>query len=350
MLKFTGPVEFPKDELAHKNIVEWWYVNGFLNGRNGEQFSFMNCLFRVDIKRSKVPLLSHLPVKTIYFFHSIVANLDTGEKETFVAPYCVLSRDSFTKDLLYINFLTESKPILFGSYVNYLLEEYELFKYRLKNENLDLDLVYNKSPLLEGGEGYLKTNDKSTYYYSLTDLSVQGALRFKNKQYEVFGKAWMDHQWADTTYNQDRWNWFSVQLENGLDLMCFEYISNGNSGFHTTLIYPDGLQKYSANISVVPLKRHWKSHRSGNQYTLDWEIKIPQENIELEIKAILPDQEINFNAINYWEGATQIKATVGGQAVSGRGFMEIVGKYSPWGSLAFIKNTAWEVFGDQGKK
>ncbi|MFA5770967.1 MAG: lipocalin family protein [Patescibacteria group bacterium] len=349
MLKFNGSVQFPKDELAHKNIVEWWYINGFLNGQKGERFSFMNCLFKVDNQRSKVPLLSRLPVKTVYFFHSIIANLDTGEKETFVAPYCVVSRDSFTKDLLYINFLTESKPILFGGYVNHLLEEYELFNYHLKTEFLDLNLIYNKTPLLEGGDGYLKFHDKSTYYYSLTDLSLQGTLKFKNKSYQVSGKAWMDHQWADTVYNHDRWNWFSIQLNNGLDLMCFEYISAGKSVCHTSLIFSDGLQKHTNKIEIVSEKRKWKSRRSGNIYNLDWKIKIPEENIELMVKAILPDQEVGFNSINYWEGATNISGKIGGEVVRGDGFMELVGEYSPWGSLAFIKNTAWEAFGNSNK-
>ncbi|MFA6423951.1 MAG: lipocalin family protein [Candidatus Magasanikbacteria bacterium] len=344
MLKFTGTVQFPKDELAHKNIVEWWYVNGFLNGQKGERFSFMNCLFKVDNKRSKLPLLSRLPVKTVYFFHSIISNLDTGEKETFVAPYCIISRDSFTKELLNINFLVESKPILFGGYVNYLLEEYALFKYNLKTEALNLNLVYNKPPLLEGGKGYLKLHDKSTYYYSLTDLTAQGTLKFKDKLYQVTGKAWMDHQWADTTYNQDRWNWFSIQLDSGLDLMCFEYISGVKSVYHTTLIYPDGKQKYTDKIEIKAEKRKWKSRRSGNSYFLDWKIKIPEENIDLTVKAILSDQEVGFNAINYWEGATKIEGKVGTHSVSGNGFMELVGEYSPWGSLAFIKNTAWEAF------
>ncbi len=345
MLKFSQKVQFPKDELAHKNIVEWWYVNGFLIGQKGERFSFMNCLFKIDNKRSKVPLLSSLPVKTVYFFHSIIANLDTGEKESFVAPYCIVSRDSFTKDLPYINFLTESKPVLLGGYINYSLEEYELFKYHQKTESLDLDLVYNKPPMLEGGKGFLKLHDKSTYYYSLTDLSAQGSLNFKHKQYHVTGKAWMDHQWADTTYNHDRWNWFSIQLNNGLDLMCFEYISNDKSVFHTTMIYPDGLQKHTENIEVVSQDKKWKSRRSGNVYNLEWKIIIPSEKIDLVVKAILPDQEVGFNAINYWEGATKIEGVCGGEIVSGNGFMELVGKYSPWGSLSFIKNTAWEVLG-----
>ncbi len=345
MLKYNGPVQFPKDELAHKNIVEWWYVNGFLNGKKGERFSFMNCLFKVDNKRSKVPLLSRLPVKTVYFFHSIISNLDTGEKETFVAPYCIVSRDSFTKDLLYINFLTETKPILLGGYVNCLLEEYEIFKYKLKTESLDLNLFYNKPPMLEGGKGYLKMYNKSTYYYSLTDLSVQGILNFKHKSYQVVGKAWMDHQWADTTYSKDRWNWFSIQLNNGLDLMCFEYIEDGKSVYHTTFIYPDGLQKHTDKIEIISEKRKWKSHRSGNLYHLDWKIIIPDEDIELSVKAVLTDQEVGFNAINYWEGATKIEGKIGKEMVSGNGFMELVGEYSPWGSLAFIKNTAWEVFG-----
>lgn len=345
MLRFNSPVKFPKDESAHNNVVEWWYLNGLLEGTKGERFSFMNCLFKIDNKRSKVPLLQDLPIKTVYFFHSIIANLKTGEKETFVAPYCIISRDSFTKEMLYINFLTESKPILLGGYVNYSLEEYDLFKYRLKTEQLDLDLVSVKKPLLEGGKGFLKMHDKSTYYYSLTDLSIQGNLKFKNKNYKVGGKAWMDHQWADTTYCKDRWNWFSIQLDNGIDIMCFEYIIAEKSVYHTTMIFPDGSQKHTENIEIISGKSHWKSRRSGNTYNLDWTIKIPEQNIELTVKSVLPDQEVSFNAINYWEGATSVVGIVGSKKVSGNGFMELVGDYSPWGSLAFIKNTALEVYG-----
>lgn len=337
MLKFSGKAQFPKDELSHDNIVEWWYINGFMNGSKGEKFSFMNCLFKVDNKRSKVPLLSRLPVKTVYFFHSIISNLKTGEKEIFVAPFCIISRDSFTKDLLHINFLVEFKPILFGGYVNHVLEEYELFKYRLKTEKMDVNLIYNKPPMLEGGEGYLKMNDKSTYYYSLTDLSLSGNLKFKDKMIEVTGKAWMDHQWADTSYNKDRWNWFSIQLDNGLDIMCFEHISNGNSVFHATIMFADGLQKSFDNIEIIPDGNMWKSRRSGNKYNLSWRVIIPNENIDLKIKAILPDQEIGFNVVNYWEGATEVKGMVGELKVKGKGFMELVGEYSPWGSLAFVK-------------
>lgn len=346
MMKFSGTVKFPIDELSHNNVVEWWYLNGLLEGSKGEKFSFMNCLFKIDNKRSKVPLLQGLPVKTVYFFHSIIANLKTGEKETFVAPYCIISRDSFTKEMLYINFLTESKPILLGGYVNYLLEEYDLFKYHLKTESLDLDLSSAKVPLLEGGKGFLKMHDKSTYYYSLTDLGVQGKLNFKNKIYEVHGKAWMDHQWADTTYCKDRWHWFSIQLDNGLDIMCFEYIVDKASVYHTTMVFPDGSQKHSDNIKIDSEKRSWKSRRSGNSYKLDWVIKIPEENIELVVKAILPDQEVSFNAINYWEGAISVEGKIGTKKVLGSGFMELVGKYSPWGSLAFIKNKALDVLGN----
>ncbi len=349
MLKFSGKVQFPKDELDHDSIVEWWYINGMLKTKKGQSFSFMNCLFKVDNKRSKIPLLSNLPVKTVYFFHSIIANLNTGEKEVKIAPYCLLSRDSFTKDLLYINFLTETKPILLNGYVNYLLEENKLFEYRLKTEDLDLNLIYNKLPMLEGGDGYLKMHEKSTYYYSLTDLSANGKIVFKNKKYDVSGKAWMDHQWADTTYNQDRWNWFSIQLSNGIDLMCFEYISQGKSVHHATLIYPDGLQKHTNEVEVKAGKHTWKSRRSGNVYNLDWKIKIPKENIELNVKAILSDQEVGFNAVNYWEGAINVKGLMSGTKILGQGFMELVGEYSPWGSLAFIKNTAWEVFGNTNK-
>ncbi|MHA1895810.1 MAG: lipocalin-like domain-containing protein, partial [Promethearchaeota archaeon] len=34
-------IEFPKDELAHNSIIEWWYFNGHLTDKQGNRYAFM---------------------------------------------------------------------------------------------------------------------------------------------------------------------------------------------------------------------------------------------------------------------------------------------------------------------
>ena len=50
-------IKFPEDELAHDNIIEWWYFNGNLKDKKGNEYAFMDCLFKADINRVKIPFL-----------------------------------------------------------------------------------------------------------------------------------------------------------------------------------------------------------------------------------------------------------------------------------------------------
>jgi len=67
MNKEYKPIKFPEDESAHDYIVEWWYFNGHLKDALGNGYSFMDCLFRVDVKKVKIPFLSKIPLKTSIF-------------------------------------------------------------------------------------------------------------------------------------------------------------------------------------------------------------------------------------------------------------------------------------------
>ncbi len=49
-LKFK-PIQFPQDEHAHGNIIEWWYFNGHLKDKSGHRYSFMDCFFKTDVIR-----------------------------------------------------------------------------------------------------------------------------------------------------------------------------------------------------------------------------------------------------------------------------------------------------------
>jgi predicted secreted hydrolase len=61
---------------------------------------------------------------------------------------------------------------------------------------------------------------KASYYVSFSRLAVTGEI---NGQ-AVTGAAWMDHEWFthQLESSQTGWDWFSVQLDNGGDLMRFQ--------------------------------------------------------------------------------------------------------------------------------
>ena len=68
-------LQFPKDEKQHNHIIEWWYINGHVHDTRGNTYSYMNCLFRADVKKIKIPFLSKLPGSVLYFSHSLISNI-----------------------------------------------------------------------------------------------------------------------------------------------------------------------------------------------------------------------------------------------------------------------------------
>src|ERR1035437_6928793 len=102
MHKEYKPIRFPEDESAHDYIVEWWYFNGHLIDKDDNEYSFMDCLFKVDVKKVKIPFLSKVPLKTSYFSHSLLSDLNNKKFTHRIAPFSLISEDSFSKPSLYI--------------------------------------------------------------------------------------------------------------------------------------------------------------------------------------------------------------------------------------------------------
>jgi predicted secreted hydrolase len=53
-------------------------------------------------------------------------------------------------------------------------------------------------------------------------------------------------------------------------------------------------------------------------------VSIPSEKLVLQIKPLIPDQELNLSII-YWEGAVQISGEKNGVKVDGKGYVELTG-------------------------
>lgn len=323
MKKEYQPISFPKDELTHDSVVEWWYFNGNLKDEKGNQYSFMNCLFKTNPRRINLPFVKGIPLKDYYFSHHLVSDIKNKKFDSFIHPIILVSRDSFIKDTLFINYTV--LPVT--KYINFCIEAIDDFKYRVKTDSFDLILSSRQKPLLADSTGFLNSGtDYANYYYSLTDLKTNGTIYLNGNQIKVEGKSWMDHQWADTPYERKvKWNWFSVQLENDTQIMCYELTTKDKKTYLANLIDKAGKCKYTKDVIIKPLNKVWASGKTGAEYPLWWNIQIPSWKIDLETKPLIENQEMIFSIINYWEGPINIRGRINSSQIKGKGFMELVG-------------------------
>lgn len=329
------PIKFPEDGQAHDTIIEWWYFNGHLRDTEGNQYAFMDCLFKADIKKVNIPFLSHIPFKTVYFTHSILSDIAKQKSYLDIQNIAIVSKDSFTKPFLFVNYTDLN---IINGYFNSVIEEVTPFCYHLKTENFDLTLQSVKSPLLESGSGFVTVCGKESYYYSLTNLRVLGNIKIDKQDIEVTGKAWVDHQWADVGYTNDKWSWFSIQLDDNIEIMCCEYDDGKHRDYLIDISYPDGRQESLKKLLLLPGKRIWESEKTKARYPLSWRIEIPERNIKLEVSALIEKQEMIFGSINYWEGPIAVNGSVGDKKVTGIGFMELVGYPSEYSNMKYARD------------
>ncbi|MCX8158952.1 MAG: hypothetical protein N3D20_01525 [Candidatus Pacearchaeota archaeon] len=310
-------MQFPKDELNHRCNIEWWYFNGNLFDKNRNRYAFMNCLFKANPKKSDISLVKRIPKKEVFFSHSLFVDVSKKRKIMNLSPFSILSGDSFKREALFVNYL--NSPL---RYINNEIFEFDSFKYRLKNENLDLVLKARKEPLLHNGGGDFVVDGKKVFYYSLTNLDAKGVVVDGNKVIEVCGKAWMDHEWSNFI-GRKKWEWFSIQLNNGIEIMIQRY-NNGENNY-VGIIYGNGKADFVNDLILVEGKK-WKSKISGAEYPVSWKVIVKSKKIELEIKAVLSDMEVLFGSLNYWEGPVDVMGKIDGKNIRGIGFMELVGK------------------------
>ncbi|MDD2807855.1 MAG: lipocalin-like domain-containing protein [Patescibacteria group bacterium] len=324
------PITFPQDHQAHESIIEWWYFNGLLRDKNGQQYSFMDCLFKANLKKVGIPFLNKIkPGKIsssspyIFFAHSVVSDIAKQKSYKEIQNFSVASRDSFTKPRLFVNY---TNPILIVNYVNNEIAETEPNCFHLKTENIDLQLASKKPALFEGGQGHITVCGRQSYYYSLTDLQVHGTIIVDGRRVEVDGRAWMDHQWADVKYAKDKWTWFSLQLDDGTDIMCVEYDDGKTKDYLVDVLDASGTSSHFERMVLTSGSETWNSSKTKTKFPMAWEIGLPDLTAKLAVRSMTTaDQEMIFGSINYWEGPIAVSGTINGKKVKGFGFMELVG-------------------------
>lgn len=336
------PIRLPEDMCPHNSIVEWWYFNGRLSDARGNEYSFMDCLFRVDVARVKIPFLGgflpHLKSgKFLAFSHSVITDIKKKKNYKDIQYVSLLSRDSFSRPLFFVNYVNALEGV--GNFAVNEIAESKMGTFHIKTERMDLVLESQKPIMLEGGKGFITVCGNESFYYSHTRLKTSGMIKVGDEWIPVNGLSWMDRQWADVAFEEGhRWTWFSVQLENGTDVMCVEYGKGNRNDYIVDVLDKSGNTKNYLKATFTHDKLKQKSRKTKAEYPLHWNVSVPDEHMNLDITSVLSDQEMVFGSINYFEGPVRVVATINGKKIKGVGFMELVGYPSDYNFLLLAGN------------
>lgn len=200
---------------------------------------------------------------------------------------------------------------------------------RADSFGLQLELAPLRKPVLQGDNGLSQKGSESgnaSYYYSITRLASSGRLRLGEESLELHGLSWLDREWSTSALagSQAGWDWFSLQLDDGSDLMFYRLREkNGASSSHSAgmLVDATGGQVPLTLDDVILTPRRWWNSSNGVRYPVAWELEVKPLQSRLLIEALVDDQEMDVS-VRYWEGAVSVSDA--GKVV-GQGYLEMTG-------------------------
>jgi predicted secreted hydrolase len=323
---------FPRDHGKHPEFqTEWWYFTGNLRSDN-QEWGFQLTFFRRSLVKEPVRKDSSWAVRDLYPAH--FALTDVKNRRFFHAD--LISREgpglaaASTEDLM----------VQVRDWKALRHEEKIRITAREKGYALDLELIPEKPVVLHGDAGFSRKGEaenQASYYYSITRLKAQGHLTFQGIKHDVTGLAWMDHEFGSSILLKDQvgWDWFSLQLDDGTDLMLF-YLRRKDGTLDLpfgAFVQADGRTMDLAGQKIVAsTKSTWTSTRTGALYPSGWTIQVPSQGIHLDVTPLVNDQELvtgGSTRIVYWEGAVAFQGTREGKPVRGKGYTELTGYAHP---------------------
>jgi predicted secreted hydrolase len=161
-------------------------------------------------------------------------------------------------------------------------------------------------------------------------MDADGQVIVNGVTYAVDGLGWMDHEFSTSALGPEQvgWDWFSLQLDDGSELMAFQLrrADGQPDGFSSgSVVAPDGSSRTlgPGDFTITPTGE-WRSPHTGGVYPAGWRIKVPSAGLDVNVTPVLADQE-NRLSFTYWEGAVDVAGTSNGQPVTGRGYVELTG-------------------------
>lgn len=314
---------FPRDHFSHPDFrTEWWYWTGNLTDPAGRRFGFELTFFRQGLSENRRPRNAWDPTD-LYMAHLTLS-------------------DIHQKRFLHFERINRAGPGIAGAdeqkgriwngnweaglgYLRAVSEEFRI----------DLKLVSKKQPVIHGVDGSSQKAagpGRASHYISFTRLLAEGTLVLGEREFKLKGTAWMDHEFFTHQLEPDQvgWDWLSVQLDNGAELMLYRIRRrDGTVDPHSAGTYVDpvgNIRHLTANDFLLTPGRTWK------RYPVAWQILVPSLEIDLNAVTQLENQELigksRFSP-SYWEGAMDYAGSSAGRIVGGVGYLEMTGYDKP---------------------
>lgn len=319
---------FRQDHGPHPEYqTEWWYYTGNLETAAGRHFGYQLTFFRRAITPAEERRASDWATNQIYFAHFAITDVKASAH---------FATERFSRGAAGLAGAT-------GDPYRVWLENWEIAslsadgsRVRMRADDsgyaLDLTLAAEKPPVLHGDRGLSPKSAEAgnaSYYYSFTRLATEGTIRVNGATFAVNGLSWMDHEFGTTMLAENAvgWDWFSIQLSDGREVMFFQIRTKDGSIEPLsggTLVGKDGTIRHLTREQVsIKVLESWQS-KSGATYPARWNLAIPSADIELTLKPYIADQEMRVSIV-YWEGAVQISGRSNGARVQGSGYVEMTG-------------------------
>ncbi len=331
------PWSFPQDHWAHDGYrTEWWYLTGHLQAESDRtrRFGYQFTLFRIGVLNEPVELDSDWASTSVIMGHAAVTDLASGEHvfaETFYRETPLLASFSDypesrigwsrgpagTEGLWSLDWNGNGFDVA-------AVDTRQGMSFRLET-NADKPLVF------QGPGGFSRKGTDSSaasQYYSFTRLATTGEVELDGERFSVRGESWMDKEFSSSHLgeNQVGWDWFSLQLDDGRDVMLYLMrTADGSVDYASgTLIDGQGVAEYlTMGDFVVDVLETWTSPSTDARYPSRWRVRLPSAGLDFELRGLAADQENRSRLpgrVYYWEGAVEVSG-----GVTGRGFVELAG-------------------------
>jgi predicted secreted hydrolase len=226
------PIRFPQDEAPHRGLSEWWYYTGHIDAVTpaGSSLHYGFELVFFQFLRSDYP--------PIYIAHFAISDLTrhqfSYDQRRLSEPAALLSGASATSGF----------TVSINDWSVRGLNGHDHLQAGMAGYAIDLRLDSLKAAVLHNGNGLVTAGLAGfSYYYSRTRMALSGTLMDHRQPLQVRGIAWMDHQWGNfLTLGRGGWNWLSLQLRDGRELMIYVIRDAADQILATSISYiePDG--------------------------------------------------------------------------------------------------------------
>ncbi len=302
------PVTLPADESPHTYLVEWWYFNAHFTSEEQERYALHDVVFR--IREPSTGVAAH--VRHI----GLGAGAGYAHEELFeVAAPVETAAGDFE--------LAVQGSLMAGSGGETYILRAEAGGYAY-----DLTLRSTAEPLLH--QGGLVDFDYAgvTYYYTRPRLALTGTLTLPDGSTTgVSGLAWLDKQWGDFQPVAVEWDWTSIQLDDGTDLMVSSLYDREGPLIerYATLRRPGQPARtlLADEVSLTPGGPVWRSPVTETAYRTHWNVEVPGERLSLMLRPLEEESEYRSETIGvtYWEAGVDVLDPSG--EVVGQGFVEL---------------------------